>query len=123
MEFLAGTTLMLRPMPFSTVNKLDLVPQAILRKPLSYFENQLHTKVVHGEDDLDVFEGVALSLNDKLPFALKYYPGYPKNTTTIYLSAEVSDVQEISEIVRVIVRELELSDEAIEWQRSDDPDL
>ncbi|HTT76026.1 MAG TPA: hypothetical protein VMF50_08600 [Candidatus Binataceae bacterium] len=110
-------------MPFSEITKLDLVPQAILRKPLSYFQRHLHMDIVRGEDDLDAFEGAALSLNGTLPFALKHYAGYPENTTTIYLSGNVTDIDAITSIINTIVRELELNNEAVEWQRSDDPDL
>src|SRR2546422_342010 len=105
------------------MSKLELIPQAILNRPLSYFQKQLHVEIIRGEDDLDVFDGVALSIDGRVRFALKHYPGYPDNTTTIYLSREFKDVGEISRLVELIVDELQLPQEAVFWQRSDNPDL
>lgn len=115
---------MLQARSFSELNKLgELIPQAILSKPLSYFEQQLQFKIVQGEDDLDIFEGLALATNEGLPFALKHYPGYPPDTTTIYLLPKFRDVAEISKVIRMIVEELRLPLSAIEWQRSDNPEF
>jgi hypothetical protein len=114
---------MLRRLPFSEVSKLDLIPQAILSMPLSYFQKQFMVEIVQGQDDLDVFEGAAMLVDDRLPFALKHYPGYPDDTTTIYLSHELTDIQEITRVIGMIVRELGLPKKAVSWQRSDNPEL
>jgi hypothetical protein len=114
---------MLRRVSFSEVSKLDLIPQAIISRPLSYFKEKFMVEIVQGKDDLDVFEGAAMVVDDRLPFALKHYPGYPDNTTTIYLTHELTDIQEITRIIRMIVRELGLPKEAVSWQRSDNPEL
>ena len=114
---------MLRTVSFSEVSKLDLIPQAIINKPLSYFHKHLKIEIVHGRDDLDEFEGAALLVDNALPFALKHYPGYPDNTTTIYLSHELKDLEEISRAISIIVKELRLPKKAVSWQRSDNPEL
>src|SRR5713226_3227673 len=90
---------MLRTVPFSELSKLDLIPQAIISRPLSYFHKQLKIEISQGEDDLDVFEGAALWVDNRLPFALKHYPGYPDNTTTVYLSDEFTDIGEITRMI------------------------
>jgi hypothetical protein len=114
---------MLRAVTFSEFSKLDLIPQAIISRPLSYFHKQLKIEISQGEDDLDVFEGAALWVDNRLPFALKHYPGYPDNTTTVYLPDEFTDIGEITRIISLIIKELQLPKDAVSWQRSDDPEL
>jgi hypothetical protein len=105
------------------LSKLDLIPQAIIKKPISYFDGRFGIRLIRDHDDLDQYEGAALSLDGELRFALKHYRGYPPDTTTIYLSCEFSDVQEITEIVTKILRELELPSSTLSWQRADSPNL
>jgi hypothetical protein len=99
------------------------VPQAIIRKPISYFDGRFGIRLVSDRDDLDMYQGAALSLNGELRFALKHYRGYPPDTMTIYLSREFDDVQEITRTVEKILRELELPSSDLSWQRADSPDL
>jgi len=114
---------MLRPIPLKDLDKIELVPQAIIKKPVSYFQDTLGIKFVELHDDLDVYDGAALSLNGKLPIALKHYRGHPPDTTTIYLSRELRNNGEISRIVQRIIKELKLAPDAVSWQRSDSPEL
>ncbi len=114
---------MLKPISFSELKKHDLVPQAILGKPISYFSPMFKRYVVKEEDDLDSYEGIAFVLNGNLNFALKHYRGYPKGTTTIYLPSEIRDISKITKIIERIVEELNLSSDTIQWQRRDNPDF
>src|ERR1700719_872170 len=109
---------MLRPIKIKELGNIDLIPQAIIKKPISYFDGRFGIHVVDDHDDFDTYQGAALSLNGELRFALKHYAGYPPGTTTIYLSREFEDVAEITRIVAKIIRELQLPVEAISWQRS-----
>jgi hypothetical protein len=114
---------MLQPIEIRELRDIELVPQATIKRPISYFDGRFGIRVVSDHDDLDAYQGAALSLNGELPFALRHYRGYPPDTTTIYLSREFSDVNEITGIVAKILRELELPASAISWQRADNPDL
>jgi hypothetical protein len=114
---------MLRPLKLEDLRNVELIPQAVIRKPVSFFEKQLGVHFVEGHDDLDTYRGVAFSLNGTVPFALKHYRGHPPQTTTVYLSMKIHDVQKISKLIRAIIDELKVSLDSIEWQRSDDPGL
>jgi hypothetical protein len=114
---------MLKPISFSQVKKYELIPQAILRKPISYFFPISNGYVVQEQDDLDAYEGLAFVLNGDLNFALKHYRGYPKGTTTICLPKEIQDIPAITKIIARIVHELDLPTEIIQWQRRDNPEL
>jgi hypothetical protein len=113
---------MLRPIPIAELGKIDLIPQAILNRPVSYFEKH-GIQFVQADDELDNYEGAALVLDNNLRFALKHHRGYPNDTITIYLSKEIQNLQQITSIVRRIVEELKLTPEVIRWQRSDNPDF
>ena len=114
---------MLEPIETTELCDIELVPQAIIKRPISYFDGRFGIHVVSDHDDLDTYQGAALLLNRQLRFALRHYRGYPSDTTTIYLSRELSDLNEITGIVEKILRELELPASAISWQRSDSPSL
>lgn len=113
---------MLKAISLSQLGKIDLIPQAILRKPVSYFEKKgIH--FVKGEDELDTYEGAAFVLDNNVRFALKHHPGYPEDTTTIYLAKSIQDIRQITALIQKIIEALQLSRDAIEWQRSDNPEL
>ncbi len=114
---------MLRPLNFEAFKGIDLVPQAIIKKPPSYFHEKLGIEFVDSYDDLDRFDGALLALNGDRAFALKHYRGEPADTTTVYLSRDDQDVETISAIVNEILRALEISPDAVVWQRSDNPEL
>lgn len=113
---------MIEEIPQSSFANLELIPQAILDAPLSFFAKRWNIKFTQGTDELDSFQGAALRL-DGIPFALRHYRGYPEDTTTLYLPREVSDLSKITAVIAAIVDALELSASAIRWQRADDPNL
>ena len=114
---------MLRSIPLKDFAGIHLVPQAIIRKPISYFHDSFGIEVTSDHDDLDEFEGAFLTFNGDWPFALRHYRGHPTDTTTVYLLGRYEDVRTISAMVMQILKELELPTEALQWQRSDNPEL
>jgi len=97
-------------------DRIDFVPQAIVAKPIGYFEDRLggFDRMV---DDLDYYEGATFSLDGSLLFALRHYDGFPAGTVTIYLDGNIRDTGTISEAVQRIAAELEVED-AIHWRRA-----
>jgi hypothetical protein len=101
----------------------DLVPQAIINRPPSWFASRLHTSVVQGIDDFDSFEGLTLLDEQGMPLALRRYAGHPAGTATLYIPHTIRDVREISDIVAGILGDFGLGQMDLRWQRRDDPEL
>jgi hypothetical protein len=114
---------MLRPIPLKDAAGADLVPQAIIRKPISYFHDVLRIELTSDHDDLDEYEGALLSFHRAWTFALKHYMEHPGGTTTVYLPREFESVEKISRTIQRILEELKLPLEALSWQRCESPDL
>ena len=127
----------LRTIALKDLREVDLIPQAVLAKPVSFFEKLLGLHFIDDCDDLDYKRGAAMCLDDKLCFAMMHHRGDPPETTTLYLFSplqkgeglgerlprELRDVQEISKAIRAIIDEMKVPPDSIQWQRSDDPDL
>lgn len=111
---------MLRAVSPDKFGSLEWIPQAIINRPVSYFENQLGFKFNLGSDDLDEYQEAIFSL-DGLPVALMHYRGYPDNTTTVYLPFDFRDVARILQVIGALAKELALPPDAISWQRSNNP--
>ena len=79
---------MIRPTPMVDPDLVDLTPQAVVRKPVSYFAKKF-TNFVRGQDHFDAFEGGSFLLNDKITFAVIRYSGHPPDTATIYIDSRV----------------------------------
>jgi len=115
---------MLKPLDIRDLGKRDLIPQAIIRRPLSYFEKQGLRGFVHDYDALDYFRGAAFLLDDDVPFALMHHRGCPDNETTVYLTRDFSeDIKKITTSIRHILAALHLNSDSLIWERKDDPDL
>lgn len=112
-----------RSITLQDLRDVDLIPQAVIGKPVSFFEHALGLHFIDDFDDLDYYRGAAMRLDDKLPFALMHHRGDPPDTTTLYLPREIRDVEEISRAVRAIIDEMKIPPDSIRWQRSDDPAL
>jgi hypothetical protein len=114
---------MLTPVPLTELAE-DLVPQAIIDRPTSYFAKQFQITFTREHDDLDEYKVAALRIGSQgFVFALKHYQGYPENTTTIYLPASVTSISTISYVIAAITDELRIPRSWIVWQRIDDPEL
>jgi hypothetical protein len=114
---------MFKQIPLEELAGTELLPQAIIARPISYFSDTLGIQISKSADDFDEFEGAALRLNGELSFALKHYAGYPDETTTIYLPYTIRDVAQITAAIRRIAKELHIASVWIAWQRMDDPNL
>jgi len=95
-------------LPPSELDARDYVPQAIISRSIFECAGLLKAKIVHGQDDLDEYEGAVFLLNRKLPFSMKHYKAHPNKTTTVYLPYEVRDVAVISEIIALIMHDIGL---------------
>jgi hypothetical protein len=101
---------------------VDVVPQAIVNLSVEEIVGK-RASVSFGYDELDSFMGAAFKLDDNIEIAVRHYEGHPKDTTTIYIDSREADVDRITELVRQILRELQVPVEALRWERRDDPDL
>ena len=113
---------MLRAISSDEFGSIEWIPQAIINRPVSYFENHFGFRFAAGSDDLDEYQEVILSL-DGLPVALMHYRGYPEDTTTVYLPFGFRDVARILQVIGAIAKELALPPDAVSWERSDNPNL
>jgi hypothetical protein len=113
---------MLRPVPSDELGSIEWIPQAIISRPVSYFEQRFGFRFTRGSDDLDDYEEATFSL-DGLPVALMHYSNYPQGTTTIYLPFGFHDTARILQVIGLIAKELALPPDAVSWQRSDNPNL
>jgi hypothetical protein len=101
----------------------DLIPQAVLNTPLSYFADQLGMEIEEDSDDLDHFRGAAALLDHTYPVAIRHYDGHPAGTVTLYLPSEVRRVDEVTTIIRLLIEDFHLQESAIRWERAQDPAL
>jgi hypothetical protein len=113
---------MFRPVAPNEFGSIEWIPQAIISRPISYFEGQFGFRFNQGSDDLDDYEEATFSL-DGLPVALMHYRNYPQGTTTIYLPFGFRDTARILQVIGAIAKELALPPDAVSWQRSDNPNL
>jgi hypothetical protein len=115
---------MLRTINFGELGKLDLLPQAVIAKPVAYFESQGY-RFEHNSDALDEFEGAAFALDHGLRFALIHHQGHPPGETTIYLARGDGngDVMKITSLIREVLGALHLPMETLVWERKDDLSL
>jgi hypothetical protein len=101
--------------------KVDLVPQAEIALPVKEVVGE-RARIVPGEDGLDRYEGSSFRLDDLL-FAVRHYRGHPRDTATLYMERRVRDVEEITRLIRKILKELHVPVSALTWERKLDPDL
>ena len=119
---------MFRQLERGSLDGWDLVPQAIIGRAPSFFAKERNIESIHGRDDFDDYSGADLLIeSDKLEkaiaVALRRYSGYPGNTTTLYLPSSIVGVDIISRIISVVMSELKIPEEWLEWQRANDPAL
>jgi len=106
----------------SVAKESEFIPQAVIDRPVSFFERMRKMEFIEGHDDLDTYQATALMLNGHQLVALMHYRGHPENTVTVYLPRS-SPAEAIPEIVNHLVRELDLPADSVSWQRADGPDL
>jgi hypothetical protein len=114
---------MIQAIPLAnTLRKWDLIPQAVIARPLEEFIRHVSTRISSGYDALDEYSGVAFAM-DGTPFAVMHYKGHPPDTATIYLPRDFSTVPEITNFVSEIMAKFNLPKESVLWQRKDNPEL
>jgi len=110
---------MIHQLDWKHLHGRHFVPQAVVGKAPADIENTHNVKFSRGEDDLYYFEGALLRLDDKVDFILKRYDrNEEEGQTTIYLPYEISNIQDIAEIIGSIARELGISRTELLWERS-----
>ena len=109
---------MIRSIPDLSV---EVVPQAILSLPIDSVVG-CHGKLIKSIDDLDQFEGASFELDGQLEIAVRHYAGCPPDTSTIYIDRRIQNVRDITLLIRVILREFEIPETSLEWERADNPD-
>lgn len=116
---------MIHPLPATEIDHIDFVPQAIFDFPVAKLARKfgdLH----EGRDDLDYFQAFYFCIDKnsistskgKIPIAFKSYRGFPKNTSSLYISQTIRDVNIISAIISQVISDLKIDINALKWQRS-----
>jgi hypothetical protein len=105
-----------------TLEDLEFIPQAIVRRDVRKLAKDLHMAVAEGVDDFDSYQGLAFKIGD-MPFAVLHYQGHPKGTVTIYLPYDIRSVPVITQKVGTITKSLGILPRELVWQRKEDPDL
>jgi hypothetical protein len=82
--------MVLKP-PLKKSDKIEWIPQAIIRKPVSYFQKRLGLKFVEDSDNLDYFEGTLPARIGNRSFVLRHYRGFPSDVVGIYLPHDLTD--------------------------------
>jgi len=90
----------------------DVHPIAIFCRPLEYVAEQLET----AEDDLDVFQYVTFSFGNRYKFDLRRYQGDERWLFSLYISVEVSDPNEVDELVADVSQGLDIPRRALAWR-------
>ena len=91
------------------------VPQVTLNLPIDYWSRR-GIKFHEQADELDRFEGSGLMNAKGTAFVLRYYPGYPEGTVTVYLPFELTP-WEIIPAIDAVLNQLEVPSSAIRWRR------
>ncbi len=100
---------------------VEVIPQAIVKRPIREIIGG-RADLVMDSDDLDDFEGASFKLGN-LEIAVRHYRGFPEDRATIYIDEKIRKVEVITSLVREILGEFGLTDEALEWERAKNPDL
>jgi hypothetical protein len=79
------------------------IPQAVVGKPPSFFEQERAIKFTGSVDGLDYYKGALFLKDDLTPVVLKQYRGADKNSTTIYLSPDCQDLDYVTRTVAEVV--------------------
>lgn len=101
------------------IHKMDGISHAIFWRPIKYFSGTIHER----SDGLDSYEVCSFLKGNKIFFDLRWYKGHPEGTTSLYISSNVVEIEEIIEIVNLAISGFKLPKSAIGWQRGIDDDI
>ena len=93
----------------------DVTPQAIFWRALRYFSSLTR----EGEDGLDEFQAASFIVRNDIRFDLRTYAGHPEFTVTLYLPSCVKDKEEISRVIKIVIKAMVIPKNAVAWQRGD----
>jgi hypothetical protein len=93
----------------------DVTPQAIFWRALKYFTSLIR----EGEDGLDEFQAASFIISNDIRFDLRTYAGHPEFTVTLYLPNYVKDKEEISRVIKIVIKEMAIPKNAVAWQRGE----
>jgi hypothetical protein len=102
---------MIRPSPFGLES--DVLPQAILWRPLPYFT----TLYREDEDSLDHFRVVTFTIDNDLSFDLRTYRGHPYQTVTVYFPFKMQTLDDILPAIELVIAETAIPKFAVAWRR------
>jgi len=113
---------MIRQLPLEVLDDIMFVPRIVLAMPIEAFATKFGFELGNGCDDLDYFQGIALSLNGGVPFTLTHHRGHKAGETTLSLPIQYGDAATISALFKQIANELDIDAKAVMWlQDYDDP--
>lgn len=104
------------------IESREFTPQAVIRLSIETLSDRLNVAISEGVDDFDTYKGLGFKIHG-MPFTILHYKGHPEGTSTIYLPSSIKNVGTISDVLRGIFNRIGVEDEAVSWQRKDDPDL
>lgn len=93
----------------------DVTPQAIFWRALKYFTSLIR----EDEDGLDEFQAASFTIGNDIRFDLRTYAGHPEFTVTLYLPTDINNKEEVSRIIKIVVKEMIIPKSAVAWQRGE----
>jgi hypothetical protein len=93
----------------------DVTPQAIFWRALKYFT----VLIRQGEDGLDEFRAASFAIGNDIRFDLRTYAGHPEFTVTLYLPNDINDKEEVSRVIKIVIRDMVIPKSAVAWQRGE----
>lgn len=101
----------------------EFVPQAVVKRPLEYFERGFGVRFADDADDLDSYKVAGLRFDDRVPLALIQYSGHPEDEVTLYMTHDPDRFEEAARLLPALLEALRLPPEAITWTREPSPAL
>src|SRR5580693_9119804 len=87
----------------------DVTPQAIFWRALKYFT----VLIRQGEDGLDEFRAASFAIGNDIRFDLRTYAGHPEFTVTLYLPNDINDKEEVSRVIKIVIRDMVIPKSAV----------
>jgi len=110
---------MFRQVSLDELGRADLVEQAVLEIPISYFSEKKGVAFESNCDDLDWYEGAFFLLEERILFALIHYRGNSKNHTSVYLDRRLRGA-ELRRALDDILTGFELPKSSLTWVHEGD---
>lgn len=112
--------MMLNRLSADQVRRWDMMPQAMLRLSVADLSDRLSARFERDSDDLDEYEAVFFSLDDR-PFGLVHYQGEPTDAVTIYVPRQIVGSPEGASFVLSVIGSMDVPQESLVWQETHAP--